>query len=209
MEVAVSILNEKYNYEEAIQKVNDSKANLLHLDIMDNTFTSTFSFDYEEAKKICELSNKKIDIHIMSTDLDNILSDYIKLKPHMISIHYEAVENIDKYIEKIKKHNIKTSIAINPDTNVSEIYQYLENIDNVLVMSVYPGKGGQTFIEGTTFKLKELYKMKKEYSYTIEVDGGINDTTINKVNKYTDIVVSGSYITNSDDYDKQIKNLNK
>lgn len=209
MEVAVSILNEKYNYEEAIQKVNDSKANLLHLDIMDNTFTSTFSFDYEEAKKICELSNKKIDIHIMSTDLDNILSEYIKLKPYMISIHYEAVENIDKYIEKIKKHNIKASIAINPDTNVSEIYQYLENIDNVLVMSVYPGKGGQAFIEDTTFKLKELYKMKKEYSYTIEVDGGINDITINKVNKYTDIVVSGSYITNSDDYDKQIKKLNK
>ena len=78
MEVAVSILNEKDNYENAIKKINNTNANYLHLDIMDNTFTNTISFTYENAKKISQLNNKKLDIHIMSTELDNILDEYIK-----------------------------------------------------------------------------------------------------------------------------------
>ena len=207
MEVAVSILNEKDNYENAIKKINNTNANYLHLDIMDNTFTNTISFTYENAKKISQLNNKKLDIHIMSTELDNILDEYIKLKPDIISIHYESKDDINDYIKKIKDNNIKCSLAINPDTNISEIYEYLDKIDMVLVMSVYPGKGGQTFIMNTIDKIKSLNKLKNNHKILIEVDGGINNETIKYVRNYIDIAVSGSYITNSDNYQNKINQI--
>ncbi|MBQ9024038.1 MAG: ribulose-phosphate 3-epimerase [Bacilli bacterium] len=207
--ISVSILNEKENYEQTINKINKTNVDYLHLDIMDKTFTINSSFSIDQAKEINKLNNKKLDIHLMSEDLDNILDEYIKLKPDIISIHFEAVDKIDKYIKKIKKNNIKVGIAINPDTLVSEIYQYLDQIDIVLVMGVKPGKSGQTYIEDTTKKLIQLKKMQPNYKYLIEVDGGINNKTINKVKDYANIIVSGSYITSSDNYQDNINILNQ
>lgn len=205
--ISVSILSEKDNYKDAIKKINKTNADYLHLDIMDSTFTSNTSFSCEAGRQIEEISQKKLDIHIMSSKLDKILDEYIKLKPSIISIHYEAVSDIKKYIDQIKKNNIKVGLAINPDTNLSEIYPYLEDIDVVLVMGVIPGRGGQPFIENTTKKLESLHKMQKNYKYLIEVDGGINENTIELVNKYADIVVSGSFITKSDNYQEKISKL--
>lgn len=205
--ISVSILSEKDNYKYAIEKINKTDADYLHLDVMDNTFTSSISFLYEEAKKVSKLCNKKLDIHIMSNKLDDILDYYIKLKPSIISIHFESVDNIDKYINKIKDNNIKVGLAINPDTNVSEIYPYLDLIDIVLIMGVFPGKGGQKYIESTTKKLIKLKEIKDNYNYLIEVDGGINDKTIDIVKEYVDIVVSGSFITKSDNYQEKLDKL--
>lgn len=207
MMVAVSILNEKDNYIDVVDKVNKSNTDFLHLDIMDNTFTKTFSFTYDQAKEICDMSDKKIDIHIMSNNLEEILDYYIKLKPYSISIHFEAVDNIEKYIKRIKKEKIKAFLAINPDTNASDIFPYLELIDGILIMSVFPGKSGQSFIEDTVIKAKELAKLKDEYNYIIEIDGGINNNTIKMVKEYVDIAVSGSYITTSDNYNEKINSL--
>ena len=205
--ISVSILSEKDNYKYAIEKINKTDADYLHLDVMDNSFTSSISFLYEEAKKVSKLCNKKLDIHIMSNKLDDILDYYIKLKPSIISIHFESVDNIDKYINKIKDNNIKVGLAINPDTNVSEIYPYLDLIDIVLIMGVFPGKGGQKYIESTTKKLIKLKEIKDNYNYLIEVDGGINDKTIDIVKEYVDIVVSGSFITKSDNYQEKLDKL--
>ena len=209
MEISVSILSEKDNYKEAINKLNDSIANYLHLDIMDNTFTNTISFSLKEVKEIVKLNKKKLDIHIMSNNLDNILNDYIKLKPDIISIHLEAANDIKRYINQIKDNNIKVSLAINPDTNIEELYPYLNDIDQILVMSVTPGKGGQEYIKSTNKKIKKLYKLKNKYNFDIEVDGGINDITIKKIKKYLDVVAVGSYITRKNDYNCQIKSLIK
>lgn len=206
--ISVSILGEKDNYTSAIEKINSTSADFLHLDIMDNTFTYSKSFDLEQVKEIAKINNKKLDIHLMSYDIDIWLDECIKLKPDIISIHYEETENIDKYIKKIKNNNILIGIAINPDTLVSQIYNYLDKVDIVLVMGVYAGKAGQEYIESTTKKLKQLKQLQKSYKYKIEVDGGINISTIKEIKDYTDIVVSGSFITNSNDYQMKINELN-
>ena len=207
MKISVSILGSLDNYEESVIKLNKTTSDYLHLDIMDNTFTDTTSFKYEDSKIISNLNNKKLDIHIMSNNLDNVLKEYIKLKPDIISFHFEAVKDIKKYIKLIKENNIKASLAINPDTDIDEIKEYLPDLDMVLIMSVYAGYGGQKYIETTTKKLKEIKKLQKDYKFLIEVDGGINNETINYVKDYVDIAVSGSYITKSDNYQNQINTL--
>lgn len=206
--ISVSILSVKDNYKDSIQKINNTNCEYLHLDIMDNTFTKSTSFTYEESREISKLNTKKLDVHLMSENLDEVVDKYIKLKPDTISIHYEATDQVEKYIRKIKKNNIKASLAISPDTPVSEIYEYLDMIDTVLVMSVEPGKGGQKFIEKTIDKLKSLSKLKSNYNFLIEVDGGINNETIKYVKDYVDIAVSGSYIVKSDNYQDKINELN-
>ena len=188
--ISVSILSVKDNYKDSIQKINNTNCEYLHLDIMDNTFTKSTSFTYEESREISKLNTKKLDVHLMSENLDEVVDKYIK------------------YIRKIKKNNIKASLAISPDTPVSEIFEYLDMIDTVLVMSVEPGKGGQKFIEKTIDKLKSLSKLKSNYNFLIEVDGGINNETIKYVKEYVDIAVSGSYIVKSDNYQDKINELN-
>lgn len=206
MKVAVSILSEKENYKEAINKLNMTDADYLHLDIMDGSFTESISFNIDESKEIGSLSNKKLDVHIMSTNLDTIINEYIILKPNNITFHIEN-KAIDKYIKNIKDNGIKVGLAINPDTNIDIILPYLDKIDTILVMSVVPGKGGQKFMESIILKLKYLKENKNKYNYEIEVDGGINNDTIFLVKDYVDIIVSGSYITNSVNYQDNIDKL--
>lgn len=207
--ISVSILKEKDNYEQAIDKINNTDCDFIHLDIMDNTFTNNVSFSKEDSKTIVDKSKKKIDVHLMSYDLNNLIDYYISLKPSIISFHYEATNNINEYIEKIKENNIKVGLAINPNTSIDKIKEYLPFIDVVLVLSVLPGKSGQKFIDSTKDKIKELYKIRNKYNYLIEVDGGINKDTIDLVNNYTDIVVSGSFITDANNYQSQIDLLKK
>ena len=206
MKVAVSILSEKDNYKEAIEKINKTDADYLHLDIMDGSFTDSSSFSLNESKEIKELCNKNIDVHIMSTNLRKIISEYISISPYNITFHIEN-EKIDEYINLIKEKDIRVGLAINPDTDLSTIYPYLDKIDRVLIMSVIPGKGGQKFMESVIPKLKYLKENKDKYNYEIEVDGGINSDTINFVKDYADIVVSGSFITNSNNYEENIDKL--
>ena len=203
MKVSVSILKEKDNYVDAINKLNDTSADYIHIDVMDNTFTDSSSFDLTKMDDIN--TSKKLDIHIMSTNLDYQIENAIKLKPEYITFHYESTNKIIKYINKIKDNNIKVGLAINPETNIDEIYSYLNNIDLVLVMSVVPGKGGQEFIMSTIDKLKKLKSFKT--NFVINVDGGINNSTISYVKDYVDIVTSGSYVTSSDNYELSINSL--
>ena len=206
MRVSVSILNEKENYVKSIEKLNQTDADFLHLDIMDGSFTLEKSFSLEESKKISNLSKKKLDVHIMSKNLETIIDEYISINPYNITFHLEN-NDVLKYIYKIKSKGIKASLAINPYTDIKEILPYLDKVDMVLVMSVIPGKCGQKFMEEVVDKLKYLKEIKNKYSYEIEIDGGINLNTISLVKNYADIVVSGSFITNSDDYNENILKL--
>ncbi len=205
MKVSVSILSEKENYKEAIYKLNNTNADYLHLDIMDGSFTNNKTFSIVESNIISKLINKKLDVHIMSTNLDKIIDEYLSLNPDIITFHIEN-DNIDKYICKIKEKNTKVGLAINPDTNINIIDKYLDKVDLILIMSVMPGLGGQSFID-VTDKVKYLKQSQNKYNYLIEIDGGINSDTINIVRDYVDIVVSGSYITSKDDYQSAIDSL--
>ena len=206
MKVSVSILKERENYLDVIEKLNNSKADYIHIDVLDNTFIKTSSFDIDDFKNI--EFNKKLDIHLMSSNLEKQINDFSLLNPEYISIHEEVGDTL-KYLNKIKNKGIKAGIVINPETDIEKVYPYLEIIDLILIMSVNPGKGGQEFMKSVIGKMQELKEIQDRYNYVIEVDGGINNDTIKYVSNYVDIAVSGSYITDSIDYDKNIENLKR
>ena len=206
MKVSVSILKERENYLDVIEKLNNSKADYIHIDVLDNTFIKTSSFDIDDFKNI--EFNKKLDIHLMSSNLEKQINDFSLLNPEYISIHEEVGDTL-KYLNKIKNKGIKAGIVINPETDIEKVYPYLEIVDLILIMSVNHGKGGQEFMKSVIGKMQELKEIQDRYNYVIEVDGGINNDTIKYVSNYVDIAVSGSYITDSIDYDKNIENLKR
>ena len=138
------------------------------------------------------------------------IKNYASLNTEYISIHLDTKEDLLANLKLIKSYGIKAGIAINPDEEVSLLIPYLPYIDLILVMGVNPGMGGQKFISETIDKLKELRVLKKEYpnfKFKVSVDGGVNDVVASKIINYTDILVSGSYVLDSDDYQKQINSL--
>lgn len=206
MEISTSILSITDKKEENIKKLANTSTNYIHLDIMDGKFVP-YETSFIDEKEVLINTKKPLDIHLMVEDVLTYVQEYKKFNPTYITFHLEVNENINEIIKEIKKI-CKVGISIKPNTKVEELIEYLDDIDLVLVMSVEPGKGGQEFNEKSIEKVESLYNLRGQngYHYKIEVDGGINSDTIKKVSK-CDIVVSGSYITNSNDYEKQIKNL--
>ena len=207
MKVSVSILKEKNNIRDVVSKINLTDADYIHIDVQDNTFTDNISFPVSDFIDLNEYNTKKLDVHLMSYNLDKQIKDYASLNPEYISFHIEAVSNPTKYIQLIKSYGIKVGLVINPETDVNKIIEFLPYIDMVLVMSVTPGKGGQSFLDNTSYKMEELFNLKERYNFVISADGGINDQTINVIKPYVDMVVSGSFITDSDDFQKHINLL--
>lgn len=208
MEVAVSFLKSKYDLKDTIKKIDETDADYIHVDVMDGEFVSNKTFNYDEIKDILKNTKKSLDIHLMvSNPIDYILK-YKNLKPEFITIHSEINKNIYDLIDLIKSYNIKVGISIKPKTSIEQIEKYLKYIDNVLIMSVEPGLGGQKFMDSVLYKIDILDKIRKEkqLNYKISIDGGINNETIKKVNK-VDFVISGSYICMSNNYQDKIDSL--
>ena len=201
MKIAGSFLKIN-NDKDKIDKLNDV-VDILHFDIMDGIFTEKSTPSIDSFEKYLKDVNKPIDIHLMVVDVKKYVDEVIKFKPNNITFHIELSDIVEK-INYVKNTGTKVGIAINPNTDLDLIYEHLHNIDLVLIMSVYPGGGGRTFID-ISDKLKKLYdyRCKNNLSFDIEVDGGINDITVNKVLK-ADIIVSGSYITDSDNYYEKV-----
>lgn len=208
MKLSVSILSIKNNLKNNIDIIDKSKVDFIHLDIMDSIFVNNKTWDFNNVLELVKDATKPLDVHLMVKDVKRYIDDYKKLSPSYITFHLEAVENHLDIIDYIKNHNIKVGMSIKPNTPLSKLTPYLKYLDLVLVMSVEPGMGGQTFIDSTENKLKELkdIRNKNNYNFQIEVDGGINDVTINKC-KDADIVVVGSFITNSNNYIEQINKI--
>ncbi len=205
MKIGGSFLKIQNNIKK-IKELNDVCDNI-HFDVMDGKFTEKKTESFETMKKVNEIITKPKDIHLMVKDIYTYVNLYKDLNPKFITFHFEATNDIEKTIEYIKSFNIKVGLAINPDTNIEKIKDYLYKIDLVLVMSVFPGKGGQEFIDITS-KIKKLkeFRLQNNLNYIIEVDGGINDKSIKQV-KEADLVVVGSFITDSINYQKQIDKL--
>lgn len=209
MMVSASILSIKDNLKLSIKELSKTPIDFIHLDIMDGKFVSNTAYSIDDAKKIID-NSKKLDVHLMVNDIEKYVLDFSTLNPEFITFHYEATSNIKYYIDLIKSLSIKVGIAINPETDVRVLDEYLKDIDLVLIMSVKPGAGGQKFIPSSIDKVKYLMEMKRDnnYSYLVSIDGGVNSDTIKDIN--TDIVVVGSFLTNGnymDNYNKLKENM--
>lgn len=209
MMISTSILSIKDNIKDNVLKLNNTNTTYIHLDIMDGLFVPNKTWEYNEIKDIIDDSNKPLDVHLMVSDVIKYIDEYSKLNPEFITFHLEAVDNIKEVIDYIHSKNIKVGLSIKPNTNIDWLTPYLNDIDMILLMSVEPGMGGQSFIDSSYERLNKLNELKNKYNFLIEIDGGINENNITNLNG-VDIAVVGSYITSSDNYQEQIdKLLNK
>jgi len=205
MKVSVSILSSYDRLMYAVNKVNESKADFLHVDVMDGKFVNNEKFPLEVVKDISLISKKKLDVHLMVNSILTV-KKYAELKPEYLTLHVEIIKN-KEIITYLKDLGIKVGLAINPETDIKELLPYINDIDLILFMSVTPGEGGQSFKEEVLDKIKEIKKHIND-NIIISIDGGVNDKTIKKCKDAgCDMVVSGSFITNSDNYDERISLL--
>lgn len=205
MILSASILSKEEKGTDILKRFNNTDINYIHVDVMDGKFVDNKAFPMSEIKKINDLSSKKLDVHLMVKNPEKYVMELAMLNTSCITFHYEAVKDINALIEYIKNFGLKVGIAINPDTNIEVLKPYLNNINQVLVMSVYPGKSGQAFIENTYNKVKELKELivNQESKALISVDGGVNDTNASLLKESgVDILVSASFIQ------KDLENIN-
>lgn len=201
MEISLSILSCN-SIEEAINKVNNTNTDYLHLDVMDGMFVPNTSYSIEEIKYIISNSNKKIDAHFMVNDPIKYLKELKEYNLEYFTFHVE-LDNVKYLINKVKENNYKVGLSIKPNTDINVLKEYLDDIDLILVMSVEPGMGGQTFISSTVDRISEIKNLIGNRNIKIAVDGGINNNTIKLINN-ADIAVVGSYITSSTNYQEKI-----
>ena len=206
--VSVSFLSSK-NIPDDLKKLNDTDVDFIHVDIMDGKFVENKTMPFREMRHISDYTNKRLDVHLMVENPSKYIPLYAELNAEVITIHVEILEDIVKDFELIKSYSIKCGIAINPETKVQSLIPYLPYVDYVLVMSVHPGKGGQSFIPEVEDKIKEIRKLLDSYNLKhvlINVDGGVKDTTKDMCKK-ADILTSGSYIVASDNFQEKITSL--
>jgi len=203
--ISVSYLKSKFEKKETIKLINESNADFIHVDLMDGLYVENKNFTIDEVIKDLLDTTKSLDIHLMVNNPIIYIDELAKLKPSIITFHLDSTDNPKEVIELIKDYNIKVGIAINPSDDINILDDYYELIDYVLIMSVHPGLGGQSFIPSVLDKVKYL----EDKNLLIGIDGGINDHSIKLLNGYKiDIIISGSFICMSDDYNKQIDLLN-
>ena len=211
VKIAPSLLSANFAcLKQEIDKIE--AAEWIHYDVMDGHFVPNISFGYSILKDISKVTDKYLDVHLMISDPFKYVDNFIASNASLIVFHYEAVEEneIDKLIKHIKNNNVDVGIAIKPDTCQDVLKPFLSQLDLVLVMSVEPGFGGQTFNHSAIEKISKLAKLREEnnYHYLIEVDGGINESTAKLCRQAgVDVLVAGSYVFNSDDYTKAIESL--
>ncbi|MFA5542818.1 MAG: ribulose-phosphate 3-epimerase [Bacilli bacterium] len=207
--VAPSILSADFNnlLEEVLSV---SSAEFLHVDVMDGNFVPNISLGALVYKNLKGKVDMVFDVHLMISDPVKYAKDFVESGADYLTFHYEAVNDVLKTIEYFKSLGVKVGISIKPNTDVRVLDSYLEYLDLILIMSVEPGFGGQKFIDSALDKIKYLYDKKKanEYTYLIEVDGGINEETSKLVvNAGCDVLVAGTYIFKSHNRKKLIKEL--
>lgn len=206
MELSVSILNSE-NKKEMVKILNNTDISYIHIDVMDGKFVTQKTLPYQELIDISKETNKKLDVHLMMEDPEEYIDNIKEIKNiDTITIHLEINKDIKQILTKIKKLGIKRGLSIKPNTKIESLIPFLEDIDLILIMTVEPGLGGQPFLEESTTRIKQIKDLVKDKNILLEVDGGINNNTIDKV-KEADIAVVGSYITKSDDPINQIKSL--
>ena len=210
--VAPSVLSADFGeLNKEIQLINKSSAYSIHVDVMDGVFVPNISFGQPIVKTLSLISNKPLDVHLMIVNPIKFIDEFVFDNTLNITIHYESTNKIEETLDYIKSKNIKSGLAIKPNTEIDEIESYIQKVDILCLMSVNPGFSGQNFIENTYTKLKQLRKLieKKKLSTLIQIDGGVNNTNAKKLFRLgADILVSGNYIFKSANPNKVIEYLN-
>jgi len=209
--ISPSILGGSFsNMEKTISELNKSKAEYIHFDVMDGDFVPNLTFGPQFISNVRSHSNKIFDVHLMVNRVQKFIDDYIKAGSDIISFHIEIEDDLKKLISKIKENNIKCGIAIKPKTPWDKIKPYLDEIDQVIVMTVEPGFGGQVFMNDQVDKIKNIsnYIKSKDLNVQIEIDGGINyETGKICIEAGADILVAGSFLFNQDNLTTATNNL--
>lgn len=213
VKVSPSLLSANFAIiKEEMEQIEKAGADWLHYDVMDGHFVPNISFGYSILNDVNKVTDLFIDVHLMISDPFKYVDNFIKAGADLVTFHYESVkeDEIINLVNHIKNQGVQVGITIKPATPIDVLEPFLKYLDLVLVMSVEPGFGGQKFNPNSLDKIKKLAKIKKEwgYNYLIEVDGGINqETGLLCKQAGVDVLVAGSYIFGSDNYQKKIESL--
>tara|TARA_B100001741_G_scaffold205134_1_gene169540 strand:- start:230 stop:880 length:651 start_codon:yes stop_codon:yes gene_type:complete len=207
--ISPSLLSANFTrLKEDISIVEDCGVNRLHLDVMDGHFVPNLTFGPFIINHINEITNSHLETHLMITDPHKYLKDYIDAGSNTLIFHYEASTDIKRDLSFIRDNNVLAGIAINPDTDPSNLLKYFDYLDYILIMSVFPGFGGQSFIEDTLETMIYLNNKRNKKDILIGVDGGVNLKTIDKVyNTGIDVTIVGSGLYGADNIQERYKQL--
>lgn len=211
--IAPSLLAADFgNLQRDVEMVNKSEADWHHIDVMDGVFVPNISYGMPVVKAIQKYASKPLDVHLMIVDPDRYIETFADLGAEILTVHYEACTHLHRTLQAIKAKGMKTGVALNPHTNINLLEDIIDDIDIVLIMSVNPGFGGQSFIENTYNKIKALKELitKKGAKTQIEIDGGVTTANAKKlVEAGADVLVAGSFVFKSDNPTQTILNLKK
>lgn len=212
VKVAPSVLSANFaELKKDLDSIRECGADWIHYDVMDGHFVPNISFGYSILNDIAKVSDLYLDVHLMIERPMQYVDAFIKSHASLITAHIEAFhheQEVKTFIQYVHDQGVHVGLSVKPNTPISSIQQYLDDLDLVLVMSVEPGFGGQTFQEQALSKIHELCQLKQNRHYLIEVDGGINATTGQLCREAgVDVLVAGSYVFNAENRKEAIDSL--
>ncbi|WP_103864264.1 ribulose-phosphate 3-epimerase [Aquimarina sp. I32.4] len=209
--IAPSVLAADFaNLQRDVEMINKSEADWFHIDIMDGVFVPNISFGMPVLRDIAKHATKTIDVHLMIVEPDRYIKTFADLGSNILTVHYEACTHLHRTLQAIKAEGMKAGVAINPHTNVSLLEDVINDIDLVCIMSVNPGFGGQSFIENTYKKIKQLREIitQNKANTLIEIDGGVTNKNAKQlIDAGADVLVAGSFVFKSENPTHTIKEL--
>lgn len=211
MILAPSVLAADFaNLQRDVQMINQSDADWFHIDIMDGVFVPNISFGMPVLQAIQKYAQKPLDVHLMIVEPDRYINTFKKLGSTLLTVHYEACTHLHRTIQNIKSEGMKAGVALNPHTPISTLEDIIQDIDLLLIMSVNPGFGGQSFIENTYKKIRQAKELilKTNSEALIEVDGGVTSQNAKRLLEVgADVLVAGSFVFNSENPKQTISEM--
>lgn len=209
--IAPSLLAADFmNLQRDVEMINQSEADWLHLDIMDGVFVPNISFGFPVLKGLKKICRKPMDVHLMIVEPHKFIREVAETGAYLMNVHYEACTHLHRTIAGIHEAGMKAGVTLNPHSPVSLLEDIVQDVDVVMLMSVNPGYGGQTFIEHTVEKTRQLREMidRKGLNTLIEIDGGVNlETGMRLLEAGADVLVAGSFVFKAPDPNAIIKDL--